>query len=70
MIGNSFASHFGMPEKERFDAEGTVGLPQQPVDPDDCATIVIREIAAGEPTAQALQGRIKTIDRIIQELKK
>jgi len=59
-----------MPENDGFDAEGTVGARQEPIDPDDCSTLVIHEIATGEPTAQTLEGRIKTIDRIIRELKK
>ena len=59
-----------MPNNDGFDGERTIGAHEDTIDPDDCATMVIREVRSNEPTQQALEGRIKTIDRIIHDLEK
>jgi hypothetical protein len=72
-----FASAYCMPDDKAFDADRTMSVLQPTVDPEDCATMVTREVVAKEQhtsqykrTVEALERRIKTIDRIIGALRK
>lgn len=53
-----------------FDGDRTIASVPREIDPDDCATLVIRHVRTNEPTPEALEDRIETIDRIIDGLEK
>lgn len=61
-----------MLEKDALDAgERTIDAPGQVIDPNDCVTMVTREVLPKpSPQPKRLERRIKTIDRIIHALKK